>query len=86
MVLGIAMMSAMLPTMIGLNQAIKERRCEEEEHKEETRKVRSHLAVSCDVNEGSHAHRQEINNAKVYLGQDHKVLYPEMNASKKNTC
>ncbi|OQE92023.1 hypothetical protein PENNAL_c0008G09782 [Penicillium nalgiovense] len=73
MVLGIAMMSAMLPTMIGLNQAIKERRGEEEEHKEETRNVRSHLTVTCDVNEGSHVHRQEINNAKVYLGQDHKI-------------
>lgn len=86
MVLGVVMMSAMLPTMIGLEEAIKERRGGEEEHKEETRKVRSHLTVTCDVNKGSHTHRQEINNAKVYLGQDHKVLYPEMNASKKNTC
>jgi hypothetical protein len=86
MVLGIAMMSAMLPTTIGLSEAIKERGDEEEEDKEETRKVRSHLTVTCDVNEGSHTYCQEINNAKVYLGQDHKVLYPEMNASKKNTC
>lgn len=78
MVLGIAMMSAMLPTMIGLNEATKGSRDREESHKKDSLNTRTHLIATCDVDEGSQTQRQQVHNAKVYLGLHGKVLYPEM--------
>lgn len=75
MVFGLVMMSAMVPTMIGLNEATKGTRDHEESRKAESRNTRSHLVATCDVDEGSQAHREQVHNARIYLGQDQKVLY-----------
>jgi hypothetical protein len=77
MVLGIAMMAGMLPTMIGLNEATKGARDREESRREDARRTRTPLMAVCDVDEGSLAQRQQVHNAKVYLGLDRRVLCPE---------
>ncbi|KAJ5811665.1 hypothetical protein N7474_007966 [Penicillium riverlandense] len=73
MVIGIAMMSAMLPTMIGLNEATKGSRDREESHKADALNTRTHLIATCDADEGSQVQREQVHNAKVYLGQDGKI-------------
>ena len=75
MVFGIVMMSAMVPTMIGLNEATKGTRDHEESRKAESRSTRSHLVATCDVEEGSQDQRERDHNVRIYLGQDQKVLY-----------
>ncbi|KAJ5643657.1 uncharacterized protein N7484_006164 [Penicillium longicatenatum] len=73
MVLGIAMMAGMLPTMIGLNEATKGARDREESRREDARRTRTHLMAVCDVDEGSLAQRQQVHNAKIYLGLDRRI-------------
>ncbi|KAE8373996.1 hypothetical protein BDV26DRAFT_300632 [Aspergillus bertholletiae] len=73
MVLGIAMMSAMVPTVLGLNEATKGARESEDKRKENERKTRFHLVATCDFDAGSESLRREVHNANVYLGSDKKV-------------
>lgn len=73
MVLGIAMMAAMVPTMIGLNQASQNMRDSEDSRKESSRKQRCHLLVNCSVSQGTTAQREQIHNAMVYVGPENRV-------------
>lgn len=73
MVLGIAMMATMLPTMIGLNQASQHMRDSEDNRKESSRKQRCHLLVNCSVNQGTTEQREQIHNAMVYVGPENRV-------------
>lgn len=73
MVLGIAMMSAMLPTMIGLNEATSGARDREESRRDSSRKQRCHLVATCSLDQGNQRQREQVQNAKVYVGSDGKV-------------
>ena len=73
MVLGVVMMSAMLPTMIGLNEATQGSRQQEEDRQKTERKQRSHLVATCSLSQGTPEMRQQVQNAKVMVGQDGKV-------------
>ncbi|GKZ19376.1 hypothetical protein AbraIFM66951_010986 [Aspergillus brasiliensis] len=72
MVLGIAMMATMLPTMIGLNQASQHMSNSENDRKESSRKQRCHLVVNCSVSQGTAEQREQIHNAKVYVGPENR--------------
>jgi hypothetical protein len=80
------MMATMLPTMIGLNEATKGARDSEENRRVDARRTRTHLMAVCDVDEGSQVQRQQVHNAKIYLGRDHKVSCPERNTWIEDTC
>lgn len=73
MVLGIVMMTAMLPTMIGLNEASKSTRDQEESRRSSARKQRCHLVATCSLNQGTQSQREQVHNARVYVGRDGKV-------------
>ncbi|PIG86957.1 hypothetical protein AARAC_004722 [Aspergillus arachidicola] len=73
MVIGIAMMSAMVPTIIGLNEATKGARESEDKRRENEKKSRFHLVAACDIDAESESRRQEVHNASVYLGSDKKL-------------
>ncbi|KAK6811655.1 hypothetical protein RU639_012599 [Aspergillus parasiticus] len=73
MVIGIAMMSAMVPTIIGLNEATKGARESEDKRRENEKKSRFHLVAACDIDADSESRRQEVHNASVYLGPDKKL-------------
>ncbi|ODM16823.1 hypothetical protein SI65_07788 [Aspergillus cristatus] len=73
MVLGIVMMSAMLPTMIGLNEATSGTRDREESRRDSSRKQRCHLVATCNINEGNQRQREQVHNAKVYVRSDGKL-------------
>lgn len=73
MVFGLVMTSAMLPTMIGLNQATQNSRDSEEERRNTARRQRCNLVATCDAREGTLEQRKQVHNAKVYLGPDGKV-------------
>lgn len=73
MVLGIAMMSAMLPTMIGLNEATSSTHDREESRRDSSRKQRCHIVATCSLNQGNQRQREQVHNAKVYVGLDGKV-------------
>ncbi|KAB8216190.1 hypothetical protein BDV33DRAFT_233666 [Aspergillus novoparasiticus] len=73
MVIGIAMMSAMVPTIIGLNEATKGARESEDKRRENEKKSRFHLVAACDIGADSESRRQEVHNASVYLGSDKKL-------------
>lgn len=68
------MMSAMVPTIIGLNEATKGARESEDKRRENEKKSRFHLVAACDIDADSESRRQEVHNASVYLGSD-KRLY-----------
>ncbi|KAJ5104438.1 hypothetical protein NUU61_001785 [Penicillium alfredii] len=70
MVLGVVMMSAMLPTMIGLNEATQGARNQEEDRRDSARKQRCHLLATCSLNQGTSDQREQVHNARVYVGQD----------------
>jgi hypothetical protein len=76
MVFGIVMMAAMVPTMIGVNEATKGTRDHEEQRRKNARAQRSHLLVQCPSYEGPLQQRMAVHNAKVYLGADGKVGHP----------
>ena len=67
------MMSTLVPTIIGLNEATKGARDQEDNRRNESRSQRCHLVATCEVSAGSPAQRQQVHNAKVYLDQDYKV-------------
>lgn len=67
------MMSAMVPTIIGLNEATKGARESEDKRKENEKKTRFHLVATCDIDADSESRRQEVHNANVFLGSDKKV-------------
>lgn len=73
MVLGVVMMATMLPTMIGLNEATQGSRDQEENRRTTERKQRVHLVATCSLSQGTPELRQQIQNAKVYVGLDGKV-------------
>lgn len=75
MVLGIFLMTAMVPTMIGVNEASKGTRDHEDHRRESARKQRSYLSVQCMSYDGSRQQRLAIHNAQVYLGADRKVCF-----------
>ncbi|KAJ5388187.1 hypothetical protein N7509_010728 [Penicillium cosmopolitanum] len=72
MVLGVVMMATMLPTMIGLNEATQGSRDQEENRRTTERKQRVHLVATCSLSQGTPELRQQIQNAKVYVGLDGK--------------
>jgi hypothetical protein len=76
MVLGIVMMAAMVPTMIGVNEETKGTRDNEEQRRKNARTQRSHLLVQCPSYEGPLQQRMAVHNAQVYLGADGKVGHP----------
>ncbi|OOF90900.1 hypothetical protein ASPCADRAFT_156260 [Aspergillus carbonarius ITEM 5010] len=65
-------MSTLVPTIIGLNEATKGARDQEDNRRNESRSQRCHLVATCEVSAGSPAQRQQVHNAKVYLDQDYK--------------
>ncbi|KAJ5584282.1 uncharacterized protein N7459_004082 [Penicillium hispanicum] len=73
MVLGVVMMSAMLPTMIGLNEATQGSREQEENRRNTARKQRSHLVATCSLNQGTSELREQVHNATVQVGLDGKL-------------
>jgi hypothetical protein len=75
MVLGVVMMAAMLPTMIGLNEATQGTRDQEENRRTTERKQRCHLVATCSHTQGTPELRQQVQNAKVYVGLDGKVSF-----------
>lgn len=73
MVLGIAMMAAMLPTMIGLNEATQGARDQDENRRNTNRKQRCHLVATCSLDQGTPELRSQVHNAQVQVGLDRKV-------------
>lgn len=73
MVLGVVMISAMLPTMIGLNEATKASRDQEESRRNDARKQRSQLVATCSLDQGTPEQRQQVHNAQIQVGRDGKV-------------
>lgn len=73
MVLGIVMMAAMLPTMIGLNEATQGSREQEEARRNESRKQRGHLVATVALTQGTPKMRQQVDNAQVHVGLDGRV-------------
>jgi hypothetical protein len=67
------MMASMLPTMIGLNEATQGTRDQEENRKNSARKQRCHLVATCALSQGTESQRAQVQNARVYVGQDGKV-------------
>ncbi|KAJ5090197.1 hypothetical protein N7532_008881 [Penicillium argentinense] len=67
-------MAAMLPTMIGLNEATQGTRDQEENRRTTERKQRCHLVATCSHTQGTPELRQQVQNAKVYVGLDGKLL------------
>lgn len=67
------MMATMLPTMIGLNEATQGSRDQEENRRTTERKQRCHLVATCSLSQGTPEMRQQIQNAKVYVGLDGKL-------------
>ncbi|KAJ5217017.1 hypothetical protein N7468_010025 [Penicillium chermesinum] len=80
MVLGVAMMAAMLPTMIGLNEATQGSRDQEENRRKTARKQRTHLVATCSLSQGTPETRRQIQNAQIQVGLDGK-LYITKNPS-----
>ncbi|PYI26686.1 hypothetical protein BP00DRAFT_406796 [Aspergillus indologenus CBS 114.80] len=66
-------MAALLPTMIGLNEASQHTRDHEEDRRASARKQRCHLIASCSLTQGTPSQREEIQNAKVFVGQDGRL-------------
>ncbi|KAL5355929.1 hypothetical protein BJX96DRAFT_171123 [Aspergillus floccosus] len=73
MVLGIITLATMVPTMIGLNEATQSTRDNEETRREAARRQRCNLVATCDIREGTQEQRQQVHNARVYLGPDGKL-------------
>lgn len=66
-------MSTLVPTIIGLNEATKGARDQEENRRAESRSRRCHLVATCEETTGTPTQRQQVHNAKVYLDKDYKV-------------
>lgn len=75
MVLGVVMIATMLPTMIGLNEATQHTRDQEDNRQSSTRKQRCNLVATCSFDQGTAAQREQVHNAKVYVGLDGKVSF-----------
>lgn len=73
MVLGVTMMATMLPTMIGLNEATQHTRDHEENRQSSARKQRCNLVATCSIDQGNAGQREQVHNAKIYVGQQGKV-------------
>ncbi|CAG7917120.1 unnamed protein product [Penicillium olsonii] len=73
MVLGIVMMTAMLPTMYGLNESSKATRDQEDSRRSTSRKQRCHLVAMCAITQGTQSQREQVQNARVYVGRDGKL-------------
>ncbi|GAB1216035.1 hypothetical protein ATERTT37_005236 [Aspergillus terreus] len=73
MVIGVAMMAAMVPTVYGLNEASKGAQNSENKRRETTRKTRCHLTAQCDFDTGTLNQRQEVHNARIYLDSDNQM-------------
>lgn len=76
MVFSLVMMSTLVPTIIGLNEATKGARDQEENRRAESRSRRCHLIATCEGSTESPTQRQQVHNAKVYLDKDYKVRFP----------
>lgn len=66
-------MTAMVPTIIGVNEASKGTRDHEDRRRENARKQRCHLSAQCMPLDGSLEQRSAIHNAKICLGPDKKA-------------
>ncbi|CEJ60789.1 hypothetical protein PMG11_09347 [Penicillium brasilianum] len=81
MVLGIAMMAAMLPTMIGLNEATQGARDQDENRRNTNRKQRCHLVATCSLDQGTPELRSQVHNAQVQVGLDRKLYITKQPSS-----
>lgn len=75
MVIGIFMMTAMVPTIIGVNEASKGTQDHEQRRRDSARQQRCNLSVQCMPLDGTLQQRLAVQNAKVYLGSDGKVCH-----------
>jgi len=66
-------MTAMLPTMYGLNEASKSTRDQEDSRRSTARKQRCHLVAMCSLSQGTQSQREQVHNARVYVGREGKV-------------
>ncbi|KAL3482055.1 hypothetical protein BJX99DRAFT_243388 [Aspergillus californicus] len=73
MVIGVAMMAAMVPTTLALNEATRGQESSEAKRKENERRKVCHLTATCPIDADPATERGEVHNAKVYLGVDHKL-------------
>lgn len=85
------MMTAMVPTIMGLNEASKGTRDQENSRKNTARKQRCHLVAMCEVNKGTQTQREQVHNARVYVGRDGNVsivkqLKAEKGKEKEKEC
>ncbi|KAJ5126021.1 hypothetical protein N7448_005330 [Penicillium atrosanguineum] len=81
MVLGVVMIAAMMPTMIGLNEATQGSRQQEEDRLSNKRKARTHLVATVSLSQGTQEQRQQIHNATVQVGRDGKLYITKEPAS-----
>ncbi|KAJ5274746.1 hypothetical protein N7505_003291 [Penicillium chrysogenum] len=81
MVFGIFLMTAMVPTIIGVNEASKGTRDHEERRRESARQQRCHLLVQCMPLDGSSQQRSAIHNAKIYITKSASPQLVPLNGS-----
>ncbi|OQD81293.1 hypothetical protein PENANT_c028G10149 [Penicillium antarcticum] len=72
-------MAAMVPTMMGVNEATKGTKDHENQRRKNARTQRSHLLVQCPSYEEPLQQRKAVHNAQVYLGTDGKVYITKSN-------
>lgn len=70
MVIGVAMMAAMVPTVYGLSEASQNNK---RERYEGDLPERYHLITTCDLPSVPQHQKAQIHNAKIYLGVDGRV-------------
>ncbi|KAJ6127293.1 hypothetical protein N7523_002905 [Penicillium sp. IBT 18751x] len=81
MVLGVVMIAAMVPTMIGLNEATQGSRQQEEDRLNYRCKARTHLVATVSLSQGTQQQRQQSHNATVQVGRGGKLYITKEPAS-----
>lgn len=69
------MIATMLPTMIGLNEATQHTRDQEDNRQSSARQQRCNLVATCPIDQGTAEQREQVHNAKIYVGQQGKVSF-----------
>ncbi|GIJ87390.1 hypothetical protein Asppvi_006296 [Aspergillus pseudoviridinutans] len=69
MVLGLALMGAMAPAMINMDQGSKD----PEARRQHAKRQRGHLLTECYTNEETAEQRDQVHNGRVYLDEDGKL-------------
>lgn len=77
-------MSAMIPTIYGLNEASRGAQDSEQKRKDNMRKTPFHVLSTCDLLAGEEDERAQVHNARLFLGSDHKVpLAPPLSPARQ---